>query len=296
MTKARPGWPKTEAELARPLVEQLRELGWTVYQEVEWYSNGPRADIVATQGQLVWVIECKKSLSIDLLGQAHGWLGMAHVVSVAVPASLRRRNDFTIEVARAFGIGVLHVTDPAVLDEAGWDDKSEWSRDWIARRRTEGRGSTASVELVRPAFHRRICSSLRKQLIPERENFAEAGNADGRRYTAFMATCDKVRARLRDNGPMTVKKLVAVLGKDHHYASEASAIGSLRKWIEADKLEGVELVGQGKGKPNLVRLVDQALPDGCVPAAAPAPTVKVVEQTTLAIGRNASAVAEVKAE
>jgi hypothetical protein len=280
VTKRGTGWPKTEADLARPLVEQLRELGWTVYQEVEWYSNGPRADIVATQGRLVWVIECKKSLSIDVLGQAHGWRGKAHVVSVAVPASLRRRNDFTIEVAVAFGIGVLHVTDPAAMDGAalGDSDESEWTRDWIARRRQEGRGSTASLELVRPAFHRHIDSSLRKLLIPERENFAEAGNADGKRYTAFQATCDKVRARLRDNGPLTVKKLVAILGKDHHYASEASAIGSLRKWIEADKLEGVELVMMGKGQPNLVRLVGQALPVGCV-LEVEAPDV---EQTVIA--------------
>jgi hypothetical protein len=250
------GWPATEADLARPLVEQLRELGWRVYQEVEWYSNGPRADIVATQGWLVWVIETKKSLSLDVLGQAHAWLGKAHVVSVAVPASNRHSggNDFALDAARAFGIGVLHVTDPAVMDEA---ETSAWARSWIDQRRADGRGSRASRELVRPVFRRRIDGSLRVLLIPEREHFAEAGNADGKRYTAFNATCDKVRARLRDNGPMTIKVLVAVLGGDHHYANEASAIGSLRKWIDCGQVEGVEIVNMGKGEPNLVRLVGQ---------------------------------------
>jgi hypothetical protein len=257
------GWPATEADLARPLVVQLRDLGWRVYQEVEDYANGPRADIVATQGPIMWVVECKKSLSLDVLGQALGWLGKAHAVSVAVPASHRHSsgNDFALEAARAFGIGVLHVVNPATMDEAEIA-LSSGMREWIERRRTEGRGSTASRELVRPSFRRRIDNGLRTQLIPEREHFAEAGNADGKRYTAFSATCDKVRARLRDNGPLTVKKLVAVLGKDHHYMSEASAIGALRKWIDAGKVEGVELVLMGKGKPNLVRLVGQALPDG----------------------------------
>jgi hypothetical protein len=120
VTKKRDGWPATEADLARPLVEQLRELGWRVYQEVEWYTNGPRADIVATQGRLYWAIECKKSLSLDVLAQAFGWIGKAHVVSVAVPASRRHSsgNDFALEAARAFGIGVLHVVDPAAMDDA----------------------------------------------------------------------------------------------------------------------------------------------------------------------------------
>jgi hypothetical protein len=268
MSKARTGWPATEADLARPLVVQLRDLGWRVYQEVEDYANGPRADIVATQGPIMWVVECKKSLSLDVLGQAHGWLGKAHAVSVAVPASHRHSsgNDFALEAARAFGIGVLHVIDPASTDEVSLAHFSG-SREWIAQRRTEGRGSVASREIVRPVFRRRIDSGIRTQLIPERENFAAAGNAVGKRYTAFNATCDRVRARLRDNGPLTLKKLVAVLGKDHHYMSEASAIGSLRKWIEADKVDGVELVLMGKGKPNLVRLVGQALPDGMVGCA-----------------------------
>jgi hypothetical protein len=150
----------------------------------------------------------------------------------------------------------------------------------------------ASHEMVRPTFRRHIDTSLRAQLIPEREHFAEAGNAEGKRYTAFNATCDKVRARLRDGGPVTMKQLVAMLGGDHHYASDASAVGSLRTWIDAGKLEGVELVNMGKGKPNIVRLVGQALPVGLEPAMVTA--VPKAEQGKLALGRSAAQPAEVE--
>jgi hypothetical protein len=156
---------------------------------------------------------------------------------------------------------VLHFFAPANTHEA------RITNDWIARGRIDGFGSVASHELIRPRFHRHVDTSIRTQLIAEREHFAEAGNADGKRYTAFMATCDKVRAKLRERGPMPVRELVNLLGKDHHYASEASARGALRKWIEAGKVDGVELVLMGKSKPNLVRLAGQAMPDGMVGCA-----------------------------
>ena len=63
-----------ELELAKSVVEWLQDQHWEVYQEVQRYST--TADIVAVQGPLVWVVECKTSLSIGVMLQASRW--MAH--------------------------------------------------------------------------------------------------------------------------------------------------------------------------------------------------------------------------
>ena len=86
------GWPKSEVELARPVVAWLRLQRWEVYQEVQMGNGGPVADIVARLGNLYWVVECKTKFGLAVMDQAHGWLGYAHLVSVAVPV-LHRSGD-----------------------------------------------------------------------------------------------------------------------------------------------------------------------------------------------------------
>lgn len=56
------GWTKVESEMAAVLVEDLRERGWEVYQEVT--VNGCACDIVATQGKIIWAIETKLSMGL----------------------------------------------------------------------------------------------------------------------------------------------------------------------------------------------------------------------------------------
>jgi hypothetical protein len=73
---------RPETDIARPVVAWLQAQGWTVYQEVQ--HQGCVADIVAVRGPLLWVIECKAQLGLAVLGQALGWQGHAHAISVAV--------------------------------------------------------------------------------------------------------------------------------------------------------------------------------------------------------------------
>ena len=215
-------WTKVEAELAAVLVDDLRERGWQIYQEVEWHQNGACCDIVAVQGGILWAIETKISLGASVLSQAKRWIGHANLASCAV-ASARHSEArrFCQDAAAAFGIGVLEVSREG--HDYGW---------------TAG---GPAKELVRPRFTRRCSPRLRSALREEQKTHAVAGNAGGKRFTAFAATCIAIRRQLELDGPMTVSLLVKRLGDRHHYASEASAKGSIRSWAEAGKIAGVEL-------------------------------------------------------
>jgi hypothetical protein len=220
-------WTKKESELAAVLVDDLQGRGWEVYQEVE--VAGSVADLVATQGRVVWAIETKISLSLVVLGQAHRWLGLAHLVSAAVaPARHSVGRGYALASAEAMGVGILEVHSPKLCG-------SDWAR------------KSPVYERVRSSFVRRVSPRLGRDLREEHKTFAAAGNAEGRRYTPFAATCDEIRLVLRRHGPMTVRELVENLHGRHHYASEASARGSVYKWAKAGVIKGVEL----KDEPGL---------------------------------------------
>lgn len=188
---------------------------------------------------MIWVVETKLTLGLDVLSQAHGWLGQAHLVSVAVPWRRRTRgNEFAETVAGEFGIGVLRVCGPHLGRHAHLErDRAERVEEWS-----------------RPRFRRSVGSWLRSSLRPEQQTYAAAGNAEGKRYTAFNATCDELRRILGNHGPLTIKQAVACLGSRHHYANEASARSSLHRWASRGVIEGVEVEHVGRGKPDLIRL------------------------------------------
>ena len=73
-----------ETILAELVVNWLESQKWDVYQEVQIETYGKIADIVAVLGNLVWIIECKKSLSLSVMEQAYRWRRYANFTSVAV--------------------------------------------------------------------------------------------------------------------------------------------------------------------------------------------------------------------
>jgi hypothetical protein len=221
-------WTKVETELAKVVVDDLRARGFTVYQEVD--AGTGTADIVAQLGKVLWVVECKVSLGLGVLGQAHNWIGYSHLVSVAVLPGHGRGRQLAEILARTIGVGILEVYGPH-------------HHDWMFR------GSASRVrEVLRPRRHRVMFPWLRENLRPEQQDFAPAGNAEGKRFTAFEGTCAALREVLR-RGPLTVREAVKALEGRHHYASELSARGSIFKWARAGVIDGVELIPAGKGKP-----------------------------------------------
>ena len=209
----------TEEDLAKAVVDWLKGQHWDVYQEVAY--RGSIADIVATNGPALWVIECKKVLSMDLVAQAWGWTHDAHLVSIATmkPRQIRKASYFIHHILREHRIGMLHIDQ-------------RYDGDPLVETSTE------------PKMNRPKHSDLRAALCEEQKDFAPAGNARGSRWTPFQETIRKVQACVAEYPGVTFKNLMTHI--DHHYASDASARVSLRHWIRAGVIEGIELRQEGR--------------------------------------------------
>lgn len=220
-------WPQTETDLAEPVIAYLEDMKWEVYQEVEPKRYGDVADIVAVQNGRVWVIELKKTLSLEVIAQADEWRPVAHYVSIATPVSYRRRITKGARLAEHIlcwkGIGWFKVAEPI----KGWYE-SEFAR------------QKRVPSLNRKALAYKILDSL----CEEQKTFAKAGNAEGKRWTPFQNTCKQVLATVAHSPGICMKDLVDAIS--HHYASDAGARANLSQWIQAGVVKGVEARKEGR--------------------------------------------------
>ncbi len=206
-----------EVDLAKWIIAYLTDLHWEVFQEVVGYSG--RADIVARQSSLVWVIETKTSLGLSVISQANGWRAHAHLVSVGTP---HLPGVFTEEVCKRFGIGII----------------AAYREDQIR-------------EVLRPVLNRKPCNI--PKLCEEQKTYAEAGTNGGGYFTPFRRTCNNINNLLNSHPEgMPLKDLVAKI--DHHYHTNSSARICLRTWISEGKVPGVELLIE-KGKCIVLKVV-----------------------------------------
>lgn len=217
--------PIKETDLAAKVVQWLQCHHWDVYQEVG--HCGRVADIVCKQGPVLWVIECKTSLGLNVIDQAYDWRSFAHRVSVAVPAPPQgkrppRSRGIARYILRTFEIGLLIVSGASY---------------------TSFEDSQVMEELHAP-LHRRIIGGLADDLRAEQKTWAKAGSADGNHWTPFKATCREVQRYVADHDGCTLKEMVDSV--NHHYASTASAKGSLSTWIQQGAIKGVSAARDGK--------------------------------------------------
>jgi hypothetical protein len=200
-----------ETDIGRAVVNWLQAQHWETYCEVQYEYAGRVADIVAVQGRLVWVIECKRSLGLSVIEQAAHWRYEAHLASVAVPDTKDRRSrsrEFAHDVCHWLGIGVLRVG----------------SRDYVSVAR-------------QPRLNRKAQPQwLRGCLVPQQRDSVPGSEAGGQ-WTPFKETCGRLRRFVKEHPGTTMKEAVSDL--KHHYCNDVSAIGSLRKWIRQGKVPGV---------------------------------------------------------
>jgi len=214
-----------ETDVAEVMVAWLQSMQWDVYQEVTL--NGCVADIVATQGPLVWILECKTSFGIAVLGQAWEWrlLGRAHFVSIVVPS---RRNHTGGRLEREMldytGIGMHCVRSPETACGLRY----------------------AVTHERNPSLMRRapLVDDTRDKLREQHKTFAKAGNNHGDRWTPFADTCSQLAEFVRRNPGCTLKQGITSI--KHHYSSYPAASGALRKWIDKGIAAGVSLRRDGK--------------------------------------------------
>ena len=205
-----------ETDVAKGLIEYFRTEGWAIYQEVQPIHNGRVADLVLTRGSIIHIVEVKTHFNASVLAQAHAWKGFAHQVSVGVgsyPGSTQVA-QFLSHIAKKEGIGIYTV--------------SEYS----------------SHQMSPPALTRRISTQVWKSLRPEHQTFAEAGNAEGNRWSPFKATCQEFVRYVENHPGCAIKE--AVNHVRHHYASDAGARSALLYWVKAGKIRGVK--GRREGR------------------------------------------------
>lgn len=207
---------KTEVDMMRFVVSWLRDQKWEVFQEVQF--GGSRCDIVARQGGVLWCIEGKMVLNLQVVAQAIHWRPYANYISIAVP--LRQKNDMANDIFRWKGIGILLVNN---LTEQEWH--------------------CPIIEDVRPRLWRKIGGRLAKNLYAESKDYAEAGNAQSKFWSPFKNTVREIHQALghAQLHGMTTRELVNAI--HHHYHCASTARSSLHKWLNEGVIDGVVGVG-----------------------------------------------------
>ena len=197
----------TEADLGAAVATHLEGEGWNYFAEVQVEQGDRRADLVATSGRRVMVVETKLSLSIDVLSQALNWLPRAHYVLIAVPerkaiSSDSSRMTFVIEHLKRTGIGL-----------------------WFVEMRKANR---IVREIVRPQLHRYAESGaarIRENLVPEMRDDAAGSKVPGLASTPFKRTCLELRRYVQAHPGQRFDDAMSAI--PHHYGTTRSARSSL---------------------------------------------------------------------
>jgi len=205
-----------EVEIAEAVTGWLIDQHWECYFEVQVHSLGRVADIVAVRGPLVYIIECKNTLSLRVLQQASLW--RSHLRSIAVPKPkptryYRSDRDGAYQIAKnCLEIGIIEVSGP--------------------RKMIDGKTIVWDVEeVVRPKLKRdfhRSAQRIRQVLSPDHKTFAPAGSAGRGHWTPYKSTMRSLQHFIRKNPGCTFKEIGDALGR-MHYSNLGSAIGNLRK-------------------------------------------------------------------
>ncbi len=196
----------TEQELARSVVAWLAAQHYDVYQEVQVTELGPIADIVVDVDGWGWVIECKTTLGLHVLGQAHRWQrsGVTRV-SVATPAkgSARAAAEMATLICSRFGIGRLSVVGSEVVEK----HEPRFTRPPSRLRRRER-------DILRACHEGHL-------------RCASAGSAQGGHWTPYRETIAGVREFLAGRDWTPVREIVAEV--THHYITASTARSCLAK-------------------------------------------------------------------
>lgn len=204
----------SEERLAASVVAALERQGWTVYQEVQYPKARGRADVVAVKGSLLHVIEVKVAFGFKVLDQAHRWLGVANLVSVATEPT--RLSHVRERVCEHLGVG--------------WY-VAEWGEDLTER--------------VAPRLFRRAAPGLRAALRPGHQTSARAGT-NGAYWSDWRATCGRLAALIVAEPGLTMNEAVKKI--THHYSTERSAAAALTRNVETGAVPSVVFREVGPGR------------------------------------------------
>lgn len=220
-----------ETELAELVIAWLSVQNWEIYQEVQFSQMGGIADIVAVRQNIIWIIETKTSMSIQVLNQASSW--PAHFRSVAVPLAISRNgnNGRDYRVAQDYyRVGVIEV------------------------------GETDIWEAVKPPLyltHHKQSKRMISQLTDLHKTFAKAGSRGGGHLTPYKQTMIEVRRCVEKFPGCTIQDIFEKHGS-MHYASKSSFKGNLLKCLDAYERDWCKI--DTSSKPYKLYLIKDAPP------------------------------------
>ncbi|MEN6387133.1 MAG: hypothetical protein ABFD79_18290 [Phycisphaerales bacterium] len=211
-----------ESELFPPLKNFLEKGGHEIFTEVSVYSGmgSPRADIITKNGACITIIELKKKLNIEVIGQALKWRGKANYVYVAVPYTNANCDYRSREILKNLGIGLMLINE--------WNNEiSDRSEIYITQK---------------PRFYRRICLDWNRILQPYFKGTEAGTNKIAMsKYQYMMQQIRKTMEQWKSNG----KELIPItdllpLAENHYAAPKGSLAAALTKfeqdWIEKIKI------------------------------------------------------------
>lgn len=218
---------ENEEKLAEIVVEWLQSQGWEVYQEVSTGYGDPVADIVAAKDGLTWIIECKLSVSLQLLAQVTRWVDQAHFVSMAVPRRGSMRGYWNVDhfinrTLKMFTVGRLDISPKTDYREA------------------EVKESVKAKENEYSQKSKLILKYLHKS----QKNWAKAGSSNGDHWTPFKETVKLLKEYITIHPGCTMKEAIDKI--NHHYSSPGNAVNGLNSWIKDGIIEGIERVKKDK--------------------------------------------------
>lgn len=191
-----------ETELAEKIIEWLSAEHWNIYQEVQFSGIGGVADIVAERQGILWIVETKTAMSIEVLNQASAW--PAHFRSIGVP-KVRRSDKRDYRVARDYyGVGVIEVSD--------WD----------------------VYESLKPPLylkHHKTAKRLLSKLTELHKTYAKAGSQNGH-LTPYKMTMMDIQRTVKERPGCTISDLFEKHGP-MHYSNKSSFKGNMLKCLES---------------------------------------------------------------
>jgi len=206
----------SEKDIAKILINWLKDLKWDVYQEVEIKPFNSIADIVATQNNVSWTIEVKQNMSLVLLSQAYNYIWQSNYVSIAIPASNHKTKYNVANIfCKDYGIGILRITNNDVYIE------------------------------LNPKFHKiHKKLNINQKLNENQKNWAEAGNNLKQRWSPFQQTCKNIKEYIKENQGSCLKDVINNV--NHHYSTPSTAKSCISKWIKEGIIDGIKIKKDGK--------------------------------------------------
>lgn len=208
-----------ETTVGTAVADWLKDLGWEVYPEVLVGKTGRAADIVATRGPLIWIVECKVSLSLEVITQAMMWRGFAHYRSVATLYTHRVKTAAP-RILKDYGIGLFYV---------------------------DRRPPHEVLQPLTPRLERSVRpQTVRESLHELHKEWATPGQQSrrGGLLTPFALTSRAVQEYVRAHPGCGLKELLG--GIQHHYRTEATARSMIPQWIQSGVIPGLRVEREGR--------------------------------------------------